>query len=136
MAEIITQLPGAGIVTRLTPSSVTEAAALTIATIEKYHSYGIPVGYISLAAEPQTVPADVHIIRQKNTYLGTVLLKCQGLQRRKFIRAIIIDGADRLRLKLAPHGSDEERAFIDRRLSQFAAQARVPVILINTPTQL
>ena len=133
MAEIITQLPGAGTVTRLTPSSATESADLVRSKINEYRSYGIPVGYISLASEPQSVPTDVHFIKQNNAYLGTVLLKCSSLVNRKFVRAIVIDGARRLCLKTTPHGSAEERAFIDRRLNLFAAQAKIPIVLINNP---
>ena len=68
------------------------------------------------------------VINQKNPDVSVVIKKACGLIHRKFVRAVIISGAERLRLK---QPTPDEIAIIDRWLERMAKNERIPLILVE-----
>ena len=69
------------------------------------------------------------VLNQKNPDVSVVIKKACGLIHRKFVRAVIVSGAERLRLKQA---TPDEKDIIDRWLERMAKTERIPLILVET----
>ena len=72
------------------------------------------------------------VIDQKNPDCWVIVGKAQGHIHRKFVRAVIISGAERLVVKGSKDSAEEQEARIDRMLSGLAQNENVPVILVET----
>ena len=97
------------------------------------------VGYIGLNDHTDAVreqcsdwksAAVFNCIKQNNPDSGTIIRKMEGLYNRRFVRAFIIDGSDRLKVPGADGKLIENPSNVAIRLDCFASKKKVPVIAI------
>ena len=72
------------------------------------------------------------VIDQKNPDYSVIIGKAMGHIHRKFVRAVIISGAERLAVKGSKGSAEEQQARIDRMLSGLAQSENFPVLLVET----
>lgn len=76
--------------------------------------------------------AVLNCIKQNNPDCGTVIRKMEGLYNRRFVRAFIIDGSDKLKVPGTDGKLQEAPTIVAARLERFADIKKVPVIVILT----
>ena len=142
MAEIITQIPGYenGSVKRISASELSAPIIVAEIAIDLRDEWNTKVLCISLDERKELIESfimnngtlantiETIVINQKNPDVSVVIKKACGLIHRKFVRAVIISGAERLRLK---QPSPDEKNNINRWLERMAQSEKVPLILVE-----
>ena len=111
MAEIINQIPGfeKGRVQRI---SATDEVSESLIPQEK------AVG-------------NVYVLDQKNPEFEVVLRKATGIINRRFVRALIISGAERLTAKFFKDRPEKGQEWISSRLEGLSRGMGIPIILVD-----
>ena len=73
----------------------------------------------------------VYVLDQKNPEFEVVLRKATGIINRRFVRALIISGAERLTAKFFKDHPDKGRKWIASRLEGLSEGIGIPVILVE-----
>ena len=142
MAEIIYQIPGFenGCVKRISVSANDAPLIVAQMTIKLRDDWNTKVLCISLDERKELIESFIMnngslanviapvVLNQKNPDASVVIKKICGLIHRKFVRAVIISGTERLRLK---HPSPDEKSIINRWLERMANTERIPLILVE-----
>lgn len=134
MAEtIIKQIPGfeIGAVEHIRTTDEVHGLFLMAQEVsELLNSWNTSVAFFSLSGrseglkslvENKSSVARLHTVNQKNPDLEVILRKAQGLVRRRFVRAVAIEGLP---------GTLDAR--VQRRLEDWAKSLRCTVILVST----
>lgn len=144
MEDIITQIPGfeRGKVHRVTASDKAGEALLVASMASRLSAeWNTSVLCLSLDGSKEEIEsalptvggyANIEVTDQKNPDIWVVRNKIAAAVGRRFVRAAIICGAERLRLKTDPEGAGKESAaIIERTLSGLAFGMGIPVILVD-----
>ena len=143
MTEIINQIPGYenGRVKRISASELSAPIIVSEIAIDLCDKWNTKVLCLSLDERKELIESFVMnngthanaietiVLNQKNPDVYVVIKKVCGLIHRKFVRAVIISGAERLRLK---QSSPDEKAIIDRWLERMSKTERIPLVLVET----
>ena len=144
MAEIINQIPGyeKGRVQRISATDEVSASFLVARmAADLRQKWNTSVLCISLDGHKEAIEslipqdgsfAKVYVLDQKNPCFEVVLRKAEGIINRRFVRAVIISGAERLRTRTCNDRPDKEMGWIDSRLDGLARGMDIPVILVNS----
>lgn len=142
MSEYITQIPNLekGKVYTINVSDSDSAVNVIKELVYRLCvNYGTAVGYIGLNDHTDAVreqcsdwksAAVFNCIKQNNPDSGTIIRKMEGLYNRRFVRAFIIDGSDRLKVPGADGKLIENPSNVAIRLDCFASKKKVPIIAI------
>ncbi len=142
MTEIINQIPGYenGSVKRISASELSAPIIVAEIAIDLRDEWNTKVLCLSLDERKELIESfimnngtlanniETIVINQKNPDVSVVIKKACGLIHRKFVRAVIISGAERLRLK---QPSPDEKNNINRWLERMAQSEKVPLILVE-----
>ena len=142
MTEIINQIPGYenGSVKRISASELSAPIIVAEIAIDLRDDWNTKVLCISLDERKELIESfimnngtlantiETIVIYQKNPDVSVVIKKACGLIHRKFVRAVIISGVERLRLK---QSSPDEKDIINRWLERMAQTEKVPLILVE-----
>ena len=142
MAEIIYQIPSYenGRVQRISTSELSAPIVVAQMVIDLRDKWNTKVLCISLDERKELIESFVMnngtlasvietvVLNQKNPDVSVVIKKACGLIHRKFVRAVIISGAKRLRLK---QPSPDEKDIINRWIVRMAQTEKVPLILVE-----
>ena len=143
MAEIINQIPGyeKGRLQRIKATDeVSESFIVAQMADDLRKKWNISVLCISLDGHKEAIEAlipqekavgNVYVLDQKNPEFEVVFRKATGIINRRFVRALIISGAERLTTRTFQDNPDQGRAWIDHRLSGLAKGLGLPIILVN-----
>ena len=143
MTEIINQIPGYenGCVKRISASELSAPIIVAETAIELRDQWNTKVLCISLDERKELIESfimnngthanviETIVLNQKNPDVSVVIKKACGLIHRKFVRAVIISGAERIRLK---QPTPDEKAIVDRWLESMAKTEMIPLILVET----
>ena len=143
MTEIINQIPGYenGSVKRISASELSAPIIVAEIAIDLRDEWNTKVLCISLDERKELIEDFIRnngtlvnaietiVLNQKNPDVSVVIKKAYGLIHRRFVRAVIISGAERLRLKQT---TPDEKDVIDRWLERMAKTERIPLILVLT----
>lgn len=143
MTEIINQIPDYenGSVKRISASELSAPIIVAEIAIDLRDDWNTKVLCISLDERKELIESfimnngtlantiETIVIYQKNPDVSVVIKKACGLIHRKFVRAVIISGAERLRLK---QSSPDEKDIINRWLERMAKAEMIPLILVET----
>ena len=144
MEEYLEQIPNyaPGLVQRVCASDAESAcnivAHMTSELLQKWYT---SVLCISLDLQKDAIESLVDkgksfarhfVIDQKNPDCWVIVGKAQGHIHRKFVRAVIISGAERLTVKRFQIPEEKQPAWISRELECLAESENVPVILVET----
>lgn len=142
--EIINQIPGfeRGRVHRVTASDEVGESFIIANMAERLRTeWNTNVLCLSLdghkAAIESILPsigniARIEVMDQKNPDVYVIVNKITGVVKRRFVRAAIIGGAERLRLKTDPDGTRKDSAaIIERALASLASRTGIPIILVD-----
>ena len=144
MSEYITQIPNLekGKVYTISASDPESAVnAIKELVYRLCVTYGTAVGYISLNEHIDLVreqcnnwksAAVLNCIKQNNPDCGTIIRRMEGLYNRRFVRAFIIDGSDKLKVPGSDGKLKDNPSNVAIRLDWFASKKKVPVIAIVT----
>ena len=144
MSEYITQIPNLekGKVYTINASDSESAVSVVKELIHRLCvTYNTAVGYIGLNDHIDAVreqcsdlksAAVLNCIKQNNLDCGTIIRKMEGLHNRRFVRAFIIDGSDKLKVPGSDGKLKESPSGVAIRLDWFASKKNVPVIAIVT----
>ena len=147
MAEIINQIPGyeKSRVQRITATDeVSESFIVAQMADDLRKKWNTSVLCISLdghkAAIESLIPEEkavgrVYVLDQKNPTFEVVLRKASGIINRRFVRALIISGAEKLTTKTCD-GPEQGQEWIAHRLDGFAGGIGIPIILVETNQSL
>ena len=142
MSEYITQIPNLekGKVYTINVSDPESAVnAVKELVYRLCVTYGTAVGYIGLNEHIDLVreqcndwksAAVLNFIKQKNPDCGTIIRRMEGLYNRRFVRAFIIDGSDKLKVPGSDGKLKDNPSNVAIRLDSFASKKNVPVIAI------
>ncbi len=127
MTEIITQIPGYenGSVKRIGASEFSAPIIVAEMAIDLRNKWNTKVLCLSLDERKELI----EFLNQKNPDVSVVIKKVCGLIHRKFVRAVIISGAERLRLK---QPSTDEKDIINRWLERMSKTESIPLVLVET----
>ena len=76
--------------------------------------------------------ARIEVMDQQTQDVYVIVNKITGEVKRRFVRAVIIGGAERLRIKSDPDGKGKDSAaIIERALASLASRAGIPIILVD-----
>ena len=142
MTEVISQIPGYenGSVKRISASELSAPIIVAEIAIDLRDEWNTKV-CISLDERKELIEDFIRnngilanaietiVLNQKNPDVSVVIKKVCGLIHRKFVRAVIISGAERLKLK---QPSSDEKGIIDRWLERMAKAERIPLVLVET----
>ena len=139
MAEFINQIPGYeyGRVQRISASAISAPLIVAQMAIDLWDKWNTKVLCISLDEHKDLIEdlilsnsamAKVFILNQKNPDIAVVLKKVAGYVHRKSVHAVIISGAERLRLK-TPVAN--EVGTVVKWLERVARKERIPLILVE-----
>lgn len=146
MEEYLEQIPNytRGVVQRICASDKESAcnivAHMTSELLQKWYT---SVLCISLDLRKDAIESLVQtgnsfaryfVIDQKNPDCPVIVGKARGHIHRKFVRAVIISGAERIMFKFYKE-SEEQQAYIISMLDKLAIEENVPVILVESQTQ-
>ena len=146
MEEYLEQIPNytPGLVQRIYASDKESAcnivAHMTSELLQKWYT---SVLCISLDLQKGTIESRVQtgdsfaryfVIDQKNPDCPVIVGKVRGHIHRKFVRAIIISGAEKIMFKFYKD-SEEQQANINSMLDKLAIDENVPVILVESHEQ-
>ncbi len=143
MTEIINQIPGYenGSVKRISASELSAPIIVAEIAIDLRDEWNTKVLCLSLDERKGLIESfimnngtlanaiETIVINQKNPDVSVVIKKACGLIHRKFVRAVIISGAERLRLK---QPSPDEKDIINRWIVRMAKAEMIPLILVET----
>ena len=144
MSEYITQIPNLekGKVYTIDVSDSVSAVNVVKELVHRLCvTYNTAVGYIGLNDHIDAVreqcsdlksAAVLNCIKQNNLDCGTIIRKMEGLHNRRFVRAFIIDGSDKLKVPGSDGKLKESPSGVAIRLDWFASKKNVPVIAIVT----
>lgn len=144
MSEYITQIPNLekGKVYTINASDSESAVSVVKELVQRLCvTYNTSVGYIGLNDHIDAVreqcsdwksAAVLNCIKQNNPDCGTIIRKMEGLYNRRFVRAFIIDGSDKLKVPESDGKLKESPSGVAIRLDWFASKKNVPVIAIVT----
>ena len=144
MSEYITQIPNLekGKVYTINASDSESAVSVVKELVHRLCvTYNTAVGYIGLNDHIDAVreqcsdlksAAVLNCIKQNNLDCGTIIRKMEGLHNRRFVRAFIIDGSDKLKVPESDGKFKESPSGVAIRLDWFASKKNVPVIAIVT----
>lgn len=147
MAEIINQIPGyeKSRVQRITATDeVSESFIVAQMADDLRKKWNTSVLCISLdghkAAIESLIPEEkavgrVYVLDQKNPTFEVVLRKASGIINRRFVRALIISGAEKLTTKTCD-SPEQGQEWIAHRLDGFAGGIGIPIILVETDQSL
>ena len=142
MSEYITQIPNLekGKVYTINVSDSESAVNIVKELVHRLCvTYNTAVGYIGLNEHIDAVceqcsdwksAAVLNCIKQNNPDCCTIIRKMEGLYNRRFVRAFIIDGAEKLKVPGADGKLIENPSNVAIRLDWFASKKKVPVIAI------
>ena len=142
MTEIINQIPGYenGRVKRISASELSAPIIVSEIAIDLRDKWNTKVLCLSLDERKELIESFVMnngthanaietiVLNQKNPDVSVVIKKVCGLIHRKFVRAVIISGAERLKLK---QPSSDEKDIINRWLERMSKTERIPLVLVE-----
>lgn len=143
MAEIITQIPGfeKGRVQRIyATDDVSESFLVSQMADILRQKWNTSVLCISLDGHKEAIESlipqekaigNVYVIDQKNHILDIVLRKAEGIINRRFIRALIISGAERLTTRTYKDSPEKGQEMINHCLNGLARDKKIPIILVE-----
>lgn len=143
MAEIINQIPGfeKGRVQRINATDeVSESFIVAQMAADLRKKWNTSVLCISLDGHkeaieslipPEKAVGNVYVLDQKNHDFEVVLRKATGIINRRFVRALIVSGAERLTTKTYKDKPEKGREWIDLRLNGLAGGIGIPIILVE-----
>ena len=143
MTEIINQIPGYenGCVKRISARELSAPIIVSEIAIDLRDKWNTKVLCLSLDERNELIESFVMnngthansietiVLNQKNPDVSVVIKKVCGLIHRKFVRAVIISGAERLRLK---RPSSDEKEIINRWLERMSKTESIPLVLVET----
>lgn len=142
MAEIINQIPGyeKGRLQRITATDeVSESFIVAQMADDLRKKWNTSVLCISLDGHKEAIESlipqenavgRVYVLDQKNPTFEVVLRKASGIINRRFVRALIISGAEKLTTKTC-NSPEQGQEWNDHRLNGFAGDIGIPVILVD-----
>ena len=152
MAEIINQIPGyeKGRVQRINATDeVSESFIVAQMAADLRKKWNTSVLCISLDGHKEDIESlipqekavgNVYVLDQKNPEFEVVLRKATGIINRRFVRALIISGADRLTAKFFKDRPNKGQEWIAHKLEGLSGGIGMPVILVevmdNMPSTL
>ena len=143
MAEIINQIPGyeKGRVQRITATDeVSESFIVAQMADDLRKKWNTSVLCISLDGHKEDIEAlipqekafgNVYVLDQKNPEFDVVLRKATGIINRRFVRALIISGAERLIAKYFKDRPEKGQEWIIGRLEGLSGGIGIPIILVE-----
>ena len=143
MAEIINQIPGyeKGRVQRINATDeVSESFIVAQMAADLRKKWNTSVLCISLDGHKETIESlipqekavgNVYVLDQKNPEFEVVLRKAEGIINRRFVRALIISGAERLTTRTFKEKPEKGREWIDHRLNGLSGGIGLPIILVE-----
>ncbi len=143
MAEIINQIPGyeKGRVQRIIATDeVSESFIVAQMADDLRKKWNTSVLCISLDGHKEAIesliPQDtavgtVYVLDHKNPTFEMVYRKATGIINRRFVRALIISGAERLTAKYFKDRPDKGREWIASRLEGLSRGMGIPIILVD-----
>ena len=143
MAEIIYQIPGyeRGRVQRISATDEVSASFIVAKMADDLRrKWNTSVLCISLDGRKEAIEAlipqekavgKVYVLDQKNPEFEVVLRKATGIINRRFVRALIISGAERLTAKFFKDRPDKGQEWIANRLEGLSGGIGLPVILVE-----
>lgn len=143
MAEFINQIPGyeKGRVQRINATDeVSESFIVAQMAADLRKKWNTSVLCISLDGHKDAIESliprengvgRVYVLDQKNPEFEVVLRKATGIINRRFIRALIISGAERLSTKAYKDKPEKGREWIDLRLNDLSGGIGLPIILVE-----
>ena len=152
MAEIIYQIPGyeKGRVQRINATDeVSESFIVAQMAADLHKKWNTSVLCISLDGHKEAIESlipqekavgTVYVLDQKNPEFEVVLRKATGIINRRFVRALIISGAERLTAKFYKDRPNKGQEWIAHKLEGLSGGIGMPVILVevmdNMPSTL
>ena len=143
MAEIIYQIPGyeKGRVQRINATDeVSESFIVAQMATDLRKKWNTSVLCISLDGHKEAIETlipqemtvgSVYVLDQKNPEFDVVLRKATGIINRRFVRALIISGAERLTAKFFKDRPDKGQEWITHNLEGLSRGIGIPVILVE-----
>ena len=143
MAEFINQIPGyeKGRVQRINATDeVSESFIVAQMADDLRKKWNTSVLCVSLDGHKEAIESlipqekavgNVYVLNQKNPEFEVVLRKAEGIINRRFVRALIISGAERLTTRTFKDKPEKGREWIDNRLSGLSGGIGLPVILVE-----
>lgn len=143
MAEIINQIPGyeKGRLQRIKATDeVSESFIVAQMADNLRKKWNTSVLCISLDGHKEAIEAlipqekavgNVYVLDQKNPEFEVVFRKATGIINRRFVRALIISGADRLSAKNFKDRPEKGQEWIVSRLEGLSGGVGIPVILVE-----
>lgn len=143
MAEIINQIPGyeKGRVQRITATDeVSESFIVAQMADDLRKKWNTSVLCISLDGHKEAIESliprekavgTVYVLDQKNPEIEVILRKATGIINRRFVRAFIISGAERLTAKFFKDRPDKGQEWITHNLEGLSRDIDIPVILVE-----
>ena len=148
MAEIINQIPGyeKGRLQRIKATDeVSESFIVAQMADDLRKKWNTSVLCISLDGHKEAIESlipqekavgNVYVLDQKNPEFEVVLRKATGIINRRFVRALIISGAERLKSRAFRDNQNQRKEWIDSCLYGFAKSTDIPVILVYAHEEL
>ena len=144
MAEIINQIPGyeKGRVQRIKATDeVSESFIVAQMAADLRKKWNTSVLCISLDGHKEAIESlipqekavvgNVYVLDQKNPEFEVVLRKATGIINRRFVRALIISGAERLTARFFKERPAKGQEWIANRLEGLSGGIGMPVILVE-----
>ena len=143
MAEFINQIPGyeKGRVQRINATDeVSESFIVAQMADDLRNKWNTSVLCISLDGHKEAIESlipqeqavgTVYVLNQKNPDFGVILRKATGIINRRFVRALIISGAERLTAKFFKDCPDKGQEWITHNLEGLSRSIGIPVILVG-----
>ncbi len=143
MAEFINQIPGyeKGRVQRINATDeVSESFIVAQMATDLRKKWNTSVLCISLDGHKEAIESlipqekavgTVYVLNQKNPEFEVVLRKATGIINRRFVRALIISGAERLIAKYFKDRPEKGQEWIIGRLEGLSGGIGIPIILVE-----
>ena len=143
MAEFINQIPGyeKGRVQRvIATDEVSESFIVAQMADDLRKKWNTSVLCISLDGHKEAIESlipqekavgTVYVLDQKNPEFEVVLRRATGIINRRFVRALIISGAERLTAKFFKDRPDKGQEWITHNLEGLSRDIDIPVILVK-----
>ena len=142
MAEIINQIPGyENRVQRISATDeVSESFIVAQMADVLRKKWNTSVLCISLDGQKETIESlipqektvgNVYVLDQKNPEFEVVYRKATGIINRRFVRALIISGAERLTTNTYKERPEKGREWIENLLEGLAGGMGIPIILVE-----
>ena len=143
MAEIINQIPGYehGRVQRINATDeVSESFIVAQMAADLRKKWNTSVLCISLDGHKEDIETlipqekavgTIYVLDQKNPEFEVILRKATGIINRRFVRALIISGAERLSAQYFKDCPQKGCEWIASRLEGLSADLAIPVILVG-----